>query len=472
MKLKVKGLVFVGFAAAVFAQSALAEDTAQDLVDKKTVASKYYVDHTFQTLNNITTVAEVTADSTLWTGETIYPSMAVLKSVKDTVDSIGVQGDDYINVTNNNGTRTVSLDTADLATDSTDITDTTAASTGHPGAQSKLVTAGAVNAYAEATANKLPYNTNDSTETITANSDNNTKFPTAQNVYEFVTGAIDTAGEGYQRKLNATTESTALYIGKYDSTLNSGAGDSTWKQLQAQGASTLPGTTENYVTITESGGVYSIGLASAMVGVDKADITSNTKKLMTGQGVNDYMTDLVWTTTDGTIVSAQTRDDIVPTVKNVYDFVTGYATGNYQPKVADGDAGKVMIGYNTATPGTNPGDPTTYSSNWRQLTVDSTYMNLDTTTGAAITLANVGHAGTDISGATAASAQSGTDKIASAYAVQEYVQSLLNGNVLPAAGEDCQAGANGITSSNGKACALVLAYHDNGVGLKWIPMAQ
>lgn len=59
MKLKIRGLVFAGFAAAVFAQSASAVETAD-----KTVTSKTYVDSKIQgTVNNATTITDNSSDT-------------------------------------------------------------------------------------------------------------------------------------------------------------------------------------------------------------------------------------------------------------------------------------------------------------------------------------------------------------------------------------------------------------------------
>ena len=80
MKVKIRGLVFAGFAAAVFAQSAMAVDT-----DDKTVTSKTYVDAKFQAQakrveigNGTGQYASVSAiPETVKTNE-YYPSMKVL----------------------------------------------------------------------------------------------------------------------------------------------------------------------------------------------------------------------------------------------------------------------------------------------------------------------------------------------------------------------------------------------------------
>ena len=68
MKVKVKGLVFVGFAAMIFAANAMAADN--------TVTSKSYVDNKFQTIENIQTeFTEANKNST-----TQYPSMSAVQA--------------------------------------------------------------------------------------------------------------------------------------------------------------------------------------------------------------------------------------------------------------------------------------------------------------------------------------------------------------------------------------------------------
>ena len=70
MKVKVKGLVFVGFAAAILSANAALADP------DNTVTSKAYVDNKFQTINNIQT--EFTEDNKNST--TQYPSMSAVQA--------------------------------------------------------------------------------------------------------------------------------------------------------------------------------------------------------------------------------------------------------------------------------------------------------------------------------------------------------------------------------------------------------
>ena len=420
MKIKVKGLVFVGFAAAVFAQSALAADG-----DNKIVTSKQYVDNTFQTLANITTTSEITdngsnteAVAAHWNSEAEYPSMAVLKSVKDTVTGMTFSGDQkYIDVATSNGATSVTLDTNNLASDAAAITSTASGDSTTPAAQDKLVKVSAVNAYAEAKANKLDGDTTNN-NTIASHSNDSTAYPSAKAVYDFVTGVVG----DYQREL--TSEETGLYVGTYD-TQNSG----TWKQIQGG----------DYVTITETStgsGVYTVDVPSAKIATANGDITGNIDataqaKLVTAGAVKSLL--------DTSAISDSSVATVVPSSQAVYNFVNG----NYQPKTT---GTTVKVGYD---------------GNWRELTVDSTYMTLNTTTGAAVGLTNLTSATTDVS------SSAGTKLVTSGV-----LYDMLGGLSIPAPIGECANTA--LNSDSAGACALVMAWDGtaNAVTLKWRKMAQ
>ena len=90
MKVKVKGLVFVGFAAMIFAANAMAADN--------TVTSKSYVDTKFQTIENIETA--YTAANKNSTTE--YPAMSALTQAL--TENGGVVNDSTVSVTQNGAT--------------------------------------------------------------------------------------------------------------------------------------------------------------------------------------------------------------------------------------------------------------------------------------------------------------------------------------------------------------------------------
>lgn len=478
MKVKIRGLVFVGFAAAVFAQSAMA-----DANDAKTVTSKLYVDTTFQTLNNITTTSELTVGNGVteqmvnehWASNSEYPSMAVLNEVKSQVTGIDVNGDEtYINVADNAGTFTVSPKLAP-ATANSDITGTLTETNGDTiGTKYKLVTANAVKSlidtglsdatngendttvptslavvsYAEKKANKAT----EITDGDGGNSTSDTAYPTTKAVYDFVT----TQGGNFQPKVDEAA-ATTMYVGKYVPADGNTLASATWDKL----------TTGTYVANTSTtAGTYTLDIPTTKV----ASVT----------------TDFV----DSNDANASTKRPKLTTAGAVYDFVKAEG-GNYQPKIDNARAGKIMIGFNTQT---GEGSGATYSSDWKELIGASTdassavgYVTIKEPvwrTGAYEV--NIAENMIAVSGSNIAAADTTGDGTAymndltTALAVKQYVTGLTGGLTIPAPGPDCQLGANGITDSNDKACALVLAYWTAaesptgtaGVGLKWVPMAQ
>lgn len=150
MKVKIKGLVFVGFAAAILSANAMADDT-------NTVTSKSYVDNKFQTIANISQTTDLTGTE----ATTKYPSVAALNATLDeVVDNIldnSIAGGTYTTATYENGVTTVD---AKATTDGT-----------LPAADAaKLPTAGAVKTYADT---KLNHNqgSNNSGKILVINSE-------------------------------------------------------------------------------------------------------------------------------------------------------------------------------------------------------------------------------------------------------------------------------------------------------------
>ena len=433
MKVKVRGLVFVGFAAAVFAQSAFATITP-NTADKKIVTSKYYVDSNFQDKSDRVTSTPA-ANSDDWTSTAKYPSMAVLKGVKDAVAAVGVVGDGYVDVdvgaagTANEGKFVVTLDPNDITNS---VTSTNTSST-------KLVTEGAVANYAEDKTNKATSitttNASSTTEYTsvaavtgyaekldnkatsisddpdTGNHQSGDKYPTTKAVYDFVTA---TAGE-YQPKVTDTGDN--LKVGY----LGSGTGATpTWKTIR--GASTGNGAVTNYVTIkegvdgdSEPNGVYTVNLDAAQIASSISNNSGSSTKLATEGAVYTYA----------------------------------------QPVAGSG----IKVGNNGA---------------WDNLAVNATYLTLDNTTTPGTALIGV-NAATDsaaISGA-ATSSDTGASSLTTAYAVNAYVQGLLHGNEIPAMPTGC-----GTVAATGGYCALVYGLISGTAGqegatygLQWTVMA-
>lgn len=442
MKIKVKGLVFVGFAAAVFASSAMADPAISGQNARNTVTSKYYVEHNFQKIGNrVTTTPADNAET--WSDSTKYPSMPVLKSVKDTMDAIDVtvannsNGSAYLNVTElPTGTFTVDLDNAP-ATTAAELTgpltnDEAGAFTGTNG--DKLVTATAVKAlintestagttslgagssnatvptsrnvvdYAEAKANKArAIITSGTGQNNTSATGGDTAYPTTAAVYDFVTSQVGSAA--YQPKLE--NSQIGLYLGSYS------GGASTWQELQ--GSSTGTSATTGYVTIQADDGVYKVNLDQAQVASSIAANSGSSAKLATEGAVYNYV---------GT---------------------------NFQPIAATDNS--IKIGYN--------GD-------WQNLGGDGTYVTVSSSNGASsVALTNITAAGT---GATSDFTTNNT-KLARAGDVYDFVMDQLGGTAIPQAPSDCENATDGVW------CALV--YGQIGVdgnsnptyGLKWTIMA-
>ena len=432
MKVKIKGLVFVGFAAAVFAQSAMATPSEP----ARRVASKEYVDTYAQeqakrvTTTNISTIATGLSQTDPWEHDDMYPSMKVLKGVKDTLTAIDVTGDDYVNVTEgtgaNEGKFTVALDTNDLAATADAITDTTAASTGHPGGQSKLVTAGAVNAYAEATANKKT--------TITGNETSTTSFPTTGAVYDYAQPRV-------------TSTMSGVYVGTWDSN----GSTASWNQLSTSG----------YVAADTTSG-YAIGL-------DGSKIADNAS----GRTIAAYGTAHSAVVAAGANATEQQQSDEadaaerLTTAKAVYDFVTSYGDGAYQPHVTGTGA---KVGTLNTTGGVDSYDWETIQASGGQTSnaASTSYLTMThsgTTYEVNLTSDQIASAGSTIAGADLTANSNDVDnvKLATALAVKDYMNGFGLGDASATLPSECRtSGSNGV-------CSLIAYYDDsaNKIIYKW-----
>lgn len=456
MKVRVKGLVFVGFAAAIFAQNAMAAGEA----DARTVTSKLYVDQKIdqETTSGTTTIDEDSPNDKAPSSKNVYDfvtgQIATLASVAN------IQGDGtYINVhdvtvgegndahtvkqvdakegvattaaqltgpissgvagafTGNNGNKLVSA-TAVKALIDTEATDGTT-TLGDSSTNEKVPTSKNVVDYAEKKANKLAYNNGETiTAAATATSGNtsNTTYPTVKNVYEFV----KSENAAYQPKVgdsaNVDTNGKSKVMIGY--TTRSGEANnysysSEWKQLAG----------DDYITVgldNSDNPKVSLGNFAASTDLYGSTGTNDDKLVKAGavrsvtlQASGDGTQGSPWATT----ITGSDQNDKFPSAKNVYEFVTGRELAL----------------------GTGTGNPETISGN---STVDT--------------------------------------KVPTVANVYKFVMAQLGNLPIPEPGEDCSLGTNGITDSNNHACALVLAYwtaaesptNQAGVGLKWVPMPQ
>ena len=317
MKVKVKGLVFVGFAAAIFAANAMADDAA----DKKTVTSRYFTEQTYQKISNKVQSTDANPD---WTSNTQYPTMATVNAkVTELSNAVStIQGDnEYTKVTTSTSggvtTKTVELQQT-AATQNSELTGTLDTTT-----SKKLVTAGAVSSLIDTSlsdstntdttfptsaavvsyAEKLDNKATSITTGTGGNFDSTDAYPTTSAVYDFVTTQAQSDAAAYQVKVSQG--STGLYVGAR----NAGDTDSVWKQITTStvatetsagsGVYTNAGASTNYVTMSESAGVYTINLSADQIANSIANDGST--KLATENAVYDY-------------VQAQTNGHVLPAI--------------------------------------------------------------------------------------------------------------------------------------------------------------
>ena len=249
MKVKIRGLVFAGFAAAVFAQSASAEITDSD----KTVTSKTYVDSKIEgTVSDATTINSGSPD------DKAPSSLNVYKFVTDQMDDLAevaaIKGDDtYLNVrtvTVNEGqaneyeAKQVEVITNNLAS--------TAALIGTAGTSAQAADQG--------------------------------KLTTAKAVYDFVNGGD---GTGFQRKLTAQ-ENPSLGVYNAD-------GTSVWRAAQGGTYVTMDASGTGAITFdVPSNKIATIGADDPSTqAVEVSEITADSTKLTTGKAVYEFVTQQV-----------------------------------------------------------------------------------------------------------------------------------------------------------------------------------
>ena len=458
MKVKVKGLVFAGFAAAVFAQSAMATDPAPG--DLKTVTSKAYVDSKFDgtagqviiqganrgdtNYKTIQDSADYVNDGTgtyasgganeAYTGAGALVSGKAVKQAIDNAVSNAVTGlsagvastnssGDYLNFTENNGAFEVGLDNAPVTTaagltgyDSTSQLGTTL-STG----TTALVTAGAVNGLIDG-------ETALNTSTLGSGSTNAT-VPTSKNVYDFVTSQV--GGAAYQPVITNNSSSSAVQIG-----YKADGSNATWGSLSGT----------DYLAVSGSGGVYTIDIDDSRIATSGLVSESTTSKLVTAGAVQGLLErESAGTTT----IDNTASNDAFPSSKNVYDFVNT----NYQAKAATGTA--VRVGYN---------------GGWATLAGDSSYISVADDNGTPkVSLTNVAGVGNGNSSTIATATGTNLPTVANVKAyVDEQIAALPTSEELPTA------------CSNGTSYCALVAYYDAdtangggnaGVRYEWTVMA-
>lgn len=336
MKLKIRGLVFTGFAAAVFAQSAWALPPAAGLtapeIDalKATVTSKFYVDSNYQDLvekepTNPTTGATTINNSS---DNDHYPtSENVYKFVKGEIgalDSVAnIQGDDEYTKVRQVNTAGANEDPVYVkqvelaqapATTNDSITGTLTSTTTSGGVttlgtEDALVTAGAVNSLID-------------TSITNADATNDAQMPTSKAVYDFMNNEND----GFQRKITSDEAST---LANFNSASDAGKGvmigykgtgeDSGWNIFGAKPNAVYQGdaASSNHLSYLEiqrdttsaSRGAYLVGIkggalaenAGAISAANSSDSTAyeTRDKLTTAYAVYAYAVKQDWGQVNG-----------------------------------------------------------------------------------------------------------------------------------------------------------------------------
>lgn len=295
MKVKIRGLVFAGFAAAVFAQSAMAVDT-----DDKTVTSKTYVDAKFQAQakrveigNGTGQYASVSAiPETVKTNE-YYPSMKVLS---DTVLDGNFQRKltesekgPHVGIMINNGTEQA----PDWQSEWQEIGGSTYVSVGS-NTGGTAISVGLNDGKIANTATVIAGN--DGQGPATGDEDDLT---TAQAVYDFVVG--DTTG-GFQPKTHVDSTN-----GEVNNSLKFGMGEGKWGVVRAYGQTSPNQTANSYLQIVSESerDTYSIGIDPSKVASHGASggsgnnvysnqILSGSASLATANAVYEYAVKQQW----------------------------------------------------------------------------------------------------------------------------------------------------------------------------------
>lgn len=329
MKVKIRGLVFAGFAAAVFAQSASAEITNDD----KTVTSKTYVDTNFQNIvqKDKATGAGTTASPYATTinanssNDTYPTSQNVYKFVTDQMDDLAevaaIKGDDtYLNVT--------------------EVTVTPAQGDPYRAKQVEVITNNLASTAALI-----------GTAGTSAQAADQGKLTTAKAVYDFVTTGDpnDPNSSGFQRKLT-TSEASNLENFNYDSSTqtygDSGRGvmigyrgtganaDSTWYIFGAKpnGDGTNNDNHLSYLKIEEEIGSGANAKPKFLVDLKDNALAKNATAI-SDAGVGG---------------AALITTDKLTTAKAVYDYAAqkDWGTGNAGKHLVIGLDGKVTVSTN------------------------------------------------------------------------------------------------------------------------------
>ena len=350
MKVKIRGLVFAGFAAAVFAQSAMAVAPTQpkateQATDEKTVTSKYYVDGKF----NGDVGYVLTQGSTR--GSVAFKQ---LDDEGDSIDTENPNNGTNIVVTGKAVANAINGLTADLniTGDPTKHTDRVAVyQSGHENDPAYITGYKIIVPDDQVAESGTDIGTNIGTINQSGPaSGHGSDFTTAQAVYDFVTG--DANNGGFQPKTHVDSTN-----GEANNSLKFGMGEGKWGVVRAYGQTSPDQTANSYLQIVSESerDTYSIGIDPSKVASHGASggsgnnvysnqILSGSASLATANAVYEYAVPYQWdssTQASKTLVTDSTGRVTVSTVPTLPEF------GDTDPCKAAGVHCALVTNYDT-----------------------------------------------------------------------------------------------------------------------------
>ncbi|MBO7560191.1 MAG: hypothetical protein J6T27_03480 [Alphaproteobacteria bacterium] len=431
MKIKIRGLVFVGFAAAVFASSARAA-VPNDQVPGVTVTSRAYTEKTYEHKPEALTVDGTQIEEAVWIGWN-ESQTGVAPQADSGKQWTKLQGRNYTQVVNDKDGHYVQL------------------------RGSKITTSGAQIAAADAN------NSN--------TADDLTDLPNVNAVKEYVDGVLDdgafqpeVAAPHWNSSTNTIDHDTRniIQVGQWTGTINESTGEvttsnPTWANFVAQPDSQQNGsvTSLGYLTIGQQvgggfGNSYNINIAGTKIADEASEIAAAT----------------------GSDVSVNNK---LTTAKAVYDYINGDPEdpdSGFQRKlttdeaedlaVTSGDAGVgVGVGYRSynseAASGSEYGDSTwmTFRAKPNANNVNLEYLQIEEESRAvgeapqfliSVKQGTVAKDATAISDASASASYTYKDKLATAGAVNAYAVQKDWSSVANSANKTLVTDANGIVT--------------------------
>ena len=360
MKVKVKGLVFVGFAAMIFAANAMAADN--------TVTSKEYVDTKFQTKANI---QESFTDQNR-TSTTLYPSMAAVNAeLTATGNSIGDgQIDIQLNGTskgtftvNQAGPTTVNVNGVEVTSNKVDSTTGLSASSTDTQYPSAKAVYDALNGAEHSnfqeystTANQISNGTGgwkNLDNVIDATTASSASAPTTAAVKAYVDAQAESAAGDILTGTQSTTDTTHALTNAATTTALNGKEDASNKVTSMDSQSTdaqYPSAKAVYDALHNTANVGNGTIDVQLNGTSKGTFTVNQAGDAT---INVNGVEVTSNKVDSTTgLSSSSTDTQYPSAKAVYDAIGNATGGNTIPEMPNGcDATHPCVLTNDTTDG-------------------------------------------------------------------------------------------------------------------------